>query len=173
MYGFTRLAHGPDKGAYYSLAFLRGHPALVRHMVRRKIKGTKVRKTPVDEPDFYHKAWEAHVEATIPASLQTRAVTPAEHAMVVPVAAPRVKSSASSRLVNLVPVTRSRPKRVTVTDSEETSWETGVESSVDGLEDVLEAKVSIAWQNIPIYEDPFEPTPIRETPSMYNPAFFF
>ena len=55
MYGFARFAHGLDKGAYFHSCFVRGERSLVRGMVRRKIKGTKVRRTmsPNEEPDFY------------------------------------------------------------------------------------------------------------------------
>lgn len=167
MYGFTRLVHAPDKGAYYSLCFLRGHPALVRHMVRHKIKGTKVRKSPV-EANFYDTAWDAHVEATIPASLQTtRAVSPAEDAkLAVPVVAP-VTLSAVSRF--LASGTRS-----TVSDCEGFSCQIGgMESLVDVLETLLEPKVAMAWQHVPVYENPFEPTPIRETSRVYHPSSFF
>ena len=59
LYGFSRFAHGRDKGAYYHPCFIRGKPSLVRGMIRRKIKGTKVRRTmhPSEEPDFYDPEW--------------------------------------------------------------------------------------------------------------------
>ena len=55
LYGFSRLTHGPDKGAYYHNCFVRGQRHLCKGMVRQKIKGTKVRKSlsPEDEPNFY------------------------------------------------------------------------------------------------------------------------
>ena len=55
LYGFSRLTHGPDKGAYYHSCFIRGERSLCRRMIRQKIKGTKVRKTlaPEEEPNFY------------------------------------------------------------------------------------------------------------------------
>jgi hypothetical protein len=55
LYGFSRLTHGPDKGAYYHSCFIRGERNLCRRMNRQKIKGTKVRKTlaPEEEPNFY------------------------------------------------------------------------------------------------------------------------
>ena len=60
LYGFSRFAHGRDKGAYFHACFVRGKRALVRNMVRRKIKGTKVRRSllPSEEPDFYEAHWE-------------------------------------------------------------------------------------------------------------------
>jgi hypothetical protein len=56
LYGFSRLTHGPDKGAYYHSCFVRGERNLCRNMIRQKIKGTKVRKTlaPEEEPNFYN-----------------------------------------------------------------------------------------------------------------------
>jgi hypothetical protein len=55
LYGFARFSHGKDKGAYFHHCFVRGKRPLVRGMVRRKIKGTKVRRTmsPSEEPNFY------------------------------------------------------------------------------------------------------------------------
>ena len=55
LYGFSRLTHGPDKGAYYHNCFVRGKRHLCKGMIRQKIKGTKVRKSlsPEDEPNFY------------------------------------------------------------------------------------------------------------------------
>ena len=59
LYGFSRFAHGKDKGAYFHQCFVRGDRPLVRGMVRRKIKGTKVRRaiSPHEEPDFYAEAY--------------------------------------------------------------------------------------------------------------------
>ena len=56
LYGFSRLTHGPDKGAYYHNCFVRGKRHLCKGMIRQKIKGTKVRKSlsPEDEPNFYN-----------------------------------------------------------------------------------------------------------------------
>jgi hypothetical protein len=61
LYGFSRFAHGRDKGAYHHPCFVRGKRSLVRGMIRRKIKGTKVRRTmrPSEEPDFYAPEWNA------------------------------------------------------------------------------------------------------------------
>jgi hypothetical protein len=55
LYGFSRLTHGRDKGAYFHACFVRGERDLCRKMIRQKIKGTKVRKTlsPEEEPNFY------------------------------------------------------------------------------------------------------------------------
>jgi hypothetical protein len=55
LYGFSRLSHGRDKGAYYHQCFVRGDRNLCRGMVRQKIKGTKVRRSlsPEEEPNFY------------------------------------------------------------------------------------------------------------------------
>mmetsp|Transcript_53896 Transcript_53896/g.60217 ORF Transcript_53896/g.60217 Transcript_53896/m.60217 type:complete len:427 (-) Transcript_53896:256-1536(-) len=55
LYGFSRLTHGPDKGAYYHHCFVRGKRDFCKGMVRQKIKGTKVRKSlsSEDEPNFY------------------------------------------------------------------------------------------------------------------------
>mmetsp|Transcript_106394 Transcript_106394/g.307905 ORF Transcript_106394/g.307905 Transcript_106394/m.307905 type:complete len:331 (-) Transcript_106394:124-1116(-) len=60
LYGFNRLSHGKDKGAYYHVCFVRGQRNLCRNMVRQKIKGTKVRRSlsPEEEPNFYLPDWE-------------------------------------------------------------------------------------------------------------------
>jgi hypothetical protein len=65
LYGFSRLSHGPDKGAYYHNCFVRGKRHLCKGMIRQKIKGTKVRKSlsPEDEPNFYNM--EAQTENVI------------------------------------------------------------------------------------------------------------
>jgi hypothetical protein len=59
LYGFSRLSHGPDKGAYFHMAFVRGSRHLCRSMIRQKIKGTKVRRSlqPEEEPNFYAPEW--------------------------------------------------------------------------------------------------------------------
>lgn len=63
LYGFSRLTHGPDKGAYYHNCFVRGKRHLCKGMIRQKIKGTKVRKSlsPEDEPNFYNMAAQTQV----------------------------------------------------------------------------------------------------------------
>lgn len=55
LYGFRRITHGPDNGAYYHQLFLRGRPKLCQGMVRVKIKGTgtKAANNPEHEPNFY------------------------------------------------------------------------------------------------------------------------
>lgn len=57
LYGFEKLTRdGPDQGAYYHEAFLRGRPELSsRRMVRKRVKGTghKACSNPDAEPDFY------------------------------------------------------------------------------------------------------------------------
>ncbi len=63
LYGFSRLTHGPDKGAYYHNCFVRGKRHLCKGMIRQKIKGTKVRKSlsPEDEPNFYDIEAQAQI----------------------------------------------------------------------------------------------------------------
>ena len=60
LYGFSRLSHGRDKGAYFHQFFVRGERNLCRGMIRQKIKGTKVRRSlsPEEEPNFYGSQWE-------------------------------------------------------------------------------------------------------------------
>src|SRR5210317_92921 len=57
LYGFSRLSHGKDKGAYYHPCFVRGQRNLCRNMIRQKIKGTKVRRSlsADEEPNFYDR----------------------------------------------------------------------------------------------------------------------
>jgi len=59
LYGFLRLHQGEDKGCYYNFCFVRGHQALVRRMVRQKVKGYRVsRASPDEEPNFYLPHWK-------------------------------------------------------------------------------------------------------------------
>ncbi len=55
LYGFMRLTVGPDKGAVYHECFVRNQPQLIQGMVRKRIKGTKIRKAvlPECQPNFY------------------------------------------------------------------------------------------------------------------------
>jgi hypothetical protein len=46
LYGFRRITHGLDAGAYYHELFLRGRPDLITKMVRQKVDAST-------EPDFY------------------------------------------------------------------------------------------------------------------------
>jgi hypothetical protein len=50
-------------------------------MVRRKIKGTKVRRTPTEEPNFYHPAWKNFFGAIVTEELKAKAynVVPPAH----------------------------------------------------------------------------------------------
>jgi hypothetical protein len=55
IYGFIRITHGCDKGAYYHELFLRGKYFLTTRILRQKVKGTRVKGllSPETEPDFY------------------------------------------------------------------------------------------------------------------------
>ena len=55
LYGFVRLTRGPDANGYYHEHFLRGRPFLTKHLVRTRVKGTKIKgaSSPEQEPDFY------------------------------------------------------------------------------------------------------------------------
>lgn len=50
-------------------------------MIRKKIKGTKVRRSPTEEPNFYDPAWKSHFGATIPEHLKKSAFTAVTPAM--------------------------------------------------------------------------------------------
>ena len=55
LYGFRRITHGEDAGAYYHEFFLRGRPLLCKRIQRQRVNGTGVRQ-PTDittEPNFY------------------------------------------------------------------------------------------------------------------------
>jgi len=56
IYVFTRFSgKGPDKNGYYHRMFLRGKPHLSDYIIRKKIKGTKVRRAVEKalEPNYY------------------------------------------------------------------------------------------------------------------------
>jgi hypothetical protein len=56
LYGFLRISQGPDKGSYYNELFLRGKRFLADRIIRRGVKGNKVKgvPNPEREPDFYN-----------------------------------------------------------------------------------------------------------------------
>lgn len=84
LYGFRRLTHGKDEGAYYHEYFLRGKPYLTVHISRTKVKGTKIRaaSSPDDEPDFYTMPFvnpldgTSQANAVQPQKLPASATTP-------------------------------------------------------------------------------------------------
>ena len=55
LYGFERLTHGIDAGAYYNELFLRDRKFLLDRIMRKKVKGTgyKAAGNPDNEPNFY------------------------------------------------------------------------------------------------------------------------
>jgi hypothetical protein len=55
LYGFLRISQGPDKGSYYNESFLRGKRILANRIIRRRVKGNRVKgvPNPEREPDFY------------------------------------------------------------------------------------------------------------------------
>ena len=57
LYGFSRIIRGTDAGGYFHECFLRGKPALIKGMVRVKVKGGGDRPKPSEiaktQPNFY------------------------------------------------------------------------------------------------------------------------
>ena len=57
LYGFSRIIKGRDAGGYFHECFLRGKPALIKGMVRVKVKGGGDRPKPSEiaktQPNFY------------------------------------------------------------------------------------------------------------------------
>jgi hypothetical protein len=131
MYGFNRFAHGKDKGAYYHICFVRGHCSLVRDMVRRKVKGTKVRRVPVEEPDFYHAAWKNHVMGTVPPGLEARQVDApvSGRAPILPVPClssqtTQAGSHGTPQYTEILPAPPKKPEAaMPVSDSDDASWD--------------------------------------------------
>lgn len=116
LYGFSRLTHGPDKGAYYHNCFVRGKRHLCKGMIRQKIKGTKVRKSlsPEDEPNFYDIEAQAqianpcvNVRQESNTTFSQSSSSPQSNGVNSPIAA-KVMSSEES-LVSLVPSTNLDP----------------------------------------------------------------
>lgn len=54
LYGFRRIIHGTDSGAYYHELFLRGKPFLCRAMVRTKVKGKSRVRVEVNHTHTLH-----------------------------------------------------------------------------------------------------------------------
>ncbi|KAL3916810.1 MAG: hypothetical protein SGILL_005012 [Bacillariaceae sp.] len=104
LYGFSRLTHGPDKGAYYHSCFIRGERHLCRRMIRQKIKGTKVRKSlsPEEEPNFYNMTGAiptipSEEEIAMQLNQGRKHRKKSASAEVTPVTAKQVKRASSSR----------------------------------------------------------------------------
>ncbi|CAJ1953720.1 unnamed protein product [Cylindrotheca closterium] len=76
LYGFSRLSHGKDKGAYFHPCFVRGQRNLCRNMIRQKIKGTKVRRSlsADEEPNFYDP--QQYQDKSRPTTMSAPPVTP-------------------------------------------------------------------------------------------------
>ena len=170
LYGFSRFNYGQDKGAYYHLGFVRGHRHLVRSMKRVKIKGGQARKTTEEEePNFYDAVWKNHSEASYPTpSLRQplsgmRVVTPRGEAKALVLnRVPRVP------IVNHIPTTihSSCMHAGNVSDDnsdDSSSWEASVFDHLPCEEECLPVIIPPSvLQNCAIYDNPFEPTPIRE-----------
>lgn len=114
LYGFSRLTHGPDKGAYYHGCFVRGERSLCREMVRQKIKGTKVRRSlaPDEEPNFYSPNYNNNKvipSPILPSPDITPSTSATQRAQVTPDQSPRtltIKSldmPSSESLVSMLP----------------------------------------------------------------------
>lgn len=103
-------------------------------MQRTKIKGTKVRRTPTEEPNFYDPAWKGHFGSTIPEFLKKNAYTP----VAPPPQASAAKKQGSPRTVkkaaqpatavvtgipyvNILPAPQSKSSHVPVSDEESSS----------------------------------------------------
>jgi len=112
LYGFSRLSHGPDKGAYYHNCFVRGKRHLCKGMIRQKIKGTKVRKSlsPEDEPNFYNIAVQANTisssEKVHPEETKSFHQSPPSHQSTRNVESPKTRKELSSAqsLVSLISI---------------------------------------------------------------------
>jgi len=81
LYGFSRLSHGRDKGAYYHSCFVRGESDLCRGMIRQKIKGTKVRRSlaPEEEPNFYLPEYNPNAVSQVPQPVSSMVRSKALH----------------------------------------------------------------------------------------------
>lgn len=113
LYGFSRLTHGPDKGAYYHGCFVRGERNLCRGMIRQKIKGTKVRRSlaPDEEPNFYSARYNNTVEmpALSPEEAPSSRNAKRQSSLVTPDQSPRMLTikahgiASADSLVSLLP----------------------------------------------------------------------
>lgn len=178
MYGFSRFVTGDDKGAYYHLCFVKGHRSLVRNMVRTKIKGNKVRKVPNKEPNFYDPLWKNHFEASVPSPLQqSRTVATPKSTMKLPLRAGPVPSMVefivpplrTTPLVDRLPLALTS-QHASVSDSDDCSWRSALCHAIDlefpqsKHEKCQPVTIPPSFMNnIPVHDNPLEPTPIRES----------
>eukprot|EP00428_Durinskia_dybowskii_P048788 CAMPEP_0170343570 /NCGR_PEP_ID=MMETSP0116_2-20130129/72961_1 /TAXON_ID=400756 /ORGANISM="Durinskia baltica, Strain CSIRO CS-38" /LENGTH=261 /DNA_ID=CAMNT_0010597225 /DNA_START=156 /DNA_END=938 /DNA_ORIENTATION=- len=113
LYGFSRLSHGKDKGAYYHMCFVRGQRNLCRNMVRQKIKGTKVRRSlsPEEEPNFYLPQWKTVTSVPMsPAqnkTTKTLALSSAASPLSKPASPPHTKALVAPKIITQVAPTES------------------------------------------------------------------
>ena len=115
-------------------------------MIRTKIKGTKVRRTPTEEPNFYDPAWKSHFGATIPEYLKKNAfhvVAPPPASgpkkEVTPRASTTKKVCVTSAPVNgtpyvdILPAPSSQAELVVPVSDEESSWDSlDLAAAMDG-----------------------------------------
>ena len=150
-------------------------------MTRKKIKGTKVRRASKEEPNFYHPAWKNHFGQSFPPSVTnshdfevTLTPCPMPERVVSPVSAGVSKPILVDQLPSATPV-------VSIGDgSERSRWKVSLpDENNNQATDILNNDRSTViipssvLQNSPLYDNPFEPRPIRETPVPIKPASFF
>ena len=78
LYGFNRITRGLDATGYYHEYFLRDREYLAKRILRKRIKGTKIKgaTNPDLEPDFYAMpAVQKHPDPTLAPATVTRGTT--------------------------------------------------------------------------------------------------
>lgn len=94
LYGFIRITTvGPDKGAVYHPCFVRNQMDLVSGMVRRRVKGTKIRRAvqPETQPNFYADA-QLRAIAAVDAAFEDEAVAATHKKLLVKATGPPTPS---------------------------------------------------------------------------------
>lgn len=81
IYGFSRIARGPDRGGYYHEMFLQNKRWLAQRITPIKVKGTGVRTKAHQEPSFWEMEWVNSSKASeiLPSSTMTRSMSVVSH----------------------------------------------------------------------------------------------
>ena len=156
LYGFETLSReGPDKGAYYHEAFLRGRPDITScFMVRKRVKGTghKACSNPDAEPDLYAMPYVARGGGKVSGSSSSSSSSCDDET--------RSKTSTSDEMRSLVTTEESSSSQghydhgqeVTCFRGEEESHRHSVSRSRQDNHDFIEEPVDV--QNFDWYDNP-------------------
>jgi hypothetical protein len=96
LWGFKRILEGPDEGAYYHEAFLKGRPNLCHYMTRQKVKSETVKNENQEVPNVYRASTNIAMQQQHNQAIQCDSLSPALGA--------KLEPSVSMALAEALPV---------------------------------------------------------------------